>query len=432
MTIPQYRIIGSDLSNPHNYEVLDGSGNPIPLKNDPSGTGFQTATSVPTGAIVACNISVQGSISEASFLADFSSATLTAGSLQISDTLQATGAGGGVSAATITTPTVIGGTWAYANGSVTVTGTLNGSAIASNGGTINAGAIVADPNGGSAASASGTGSSITAGTVFGSLSAFSGGSVTAQQVSPDSSNDAVNVNDVGATIAITSFTGATSTVNSLSVSQGGALTVGNGNTLGANAGDELYVTIDGAGSTYNPGADLIVGQSGLGQLTLDHGASATYGSLTAASVYRNSGPPRGGFIHLSHGSTLKLASATIAEAGQGQLTVNGGSTLTITGNLVLSDQSTASGSFVVSDAGSIATIGGDLIDGQQGFSGNGGGGVGALNGAEIDVTGNFNVGVAYVKNNTNSFEVDNSVFHVKGNTTIADAGTPSAVGPATT
>ena len=93
----------------------------------------------------------------------------------------------------------MGGTFAGANGTVTVSGDLHagpvngvgGGATASNGGILNVtGTIFAE---GASVLASGSGSQLTAGTIVGNFGASSGGSVTAQQVSADSSNDVVNI-----------------------------------------------------------------------------------------------------------------------------------------------------------------------------------------------------------------------------------------------
>src|SRR5262249_35442350 len=148
---------------------------------------------------------------------------------------------------------------------------------------------------------------------------------------------------------------------------------------------------------------VIVGQSGLGRITFDAGSNASYGSITTATAFLNSGPPRGGDVSVVHGGTLQLGTATIAQAGRGTLTVGSGwatpstgnvGTVTISGDLVTADQSTAVGNVAVGGAGSTLTVAGNLI-----LSRNGRGGVSlsdtaVTNGAHMTVGQTATIGVA--------------------------------------
>ncbi len=153
-------------------------------------------------------------------------------------------------------------------------------------------------------------------------------------------------------------------LGSLSISAGGTVittsgTVGGlaGLVIGKNAGASgSSVTVAGAGSNLKVTGLLDVGVAGSGSLQLSSGASVTAGSLdaglTASAV---------GQISVSGiGTSLSVTGdATVADDGTGVLSVLDGATFSAA-NLTIGSQGNSSGALVVSGTGSVINLTGSL------------------------------------------------------------------------
>lgn len=244
-------------------------------------------------------------------------------------------------------------------GSVDVTGTLNvlNSGIVNlTGGAINTGSFIA---------AAGN-FNFTGGTLTIDGGTYSDGNADLVINSTIASPTLVLTNGASATPAGDSIVGSSGT-GTLIIQNGGSVNNTNASTNGVILGDIIgssgNVTVDGVGSSWTNSADLYVGNSGTGSLTIQNGGivsnttsylgntSSSNGSVTvdgAGSSWTNSG-----FLYVGNNGT-------------GTLTIqNGGAVSNTTG--YLGDASGSSGSVTVDGAGSSWTNSGFLYVGNNGM-----------------------------------------------------------------
>ncbi|HVI57823.1 MAG TPA: autotransporter domain-containing protein [Luteimonas sp.] len=149
----------------------------------------------------------------------------------------------------------------------------------------------------------------------------------------------------------------------------GQLTINNGGTLtsvqsriGNNLGVAGAVTVSGAGSTWNPGFDFLIGVDGSGSLTVADGGTV---NSTGRSRLGFSAGAQGDVTVAGAGSTWNHSGdLVIGIAGDGELSIEDGGAVT-TGSVVLGSEDDSLGSATVAGAGSSWNTG-SLIAGQFG------------------------------------------------------------------
>jgi T5SS/PEP-CTERM-associated repeat protein len=269
----------------------------------------------------------------------------------------------------------------------------------------------------------------------------------------------------------------TNGLGSISLSQGGTLSLGSGVNLRLGSGEEGsgFVTFDGTGGSPNLDADasssIIVGDLGLGVVTIEHGATITNGGSTVVGNLENSfgivtvqdkdsfltctgdftigssGLGTGNIItsgslaasgNLFLGSeatgngTLNIGQAaspsnsassgtltvnktlTVGQAGTGDLEVTGG-VVTISGpgaNLVIGDASTGVGTVDINGINAIVKAGGVIV------GNNGQGTLTIENGGAMAVNGDLTIASQAGSTGTVTVDGDNSVLQVSGNLTL--------------
>jgi T5SS/PEP-CTERM-associated repeat protein len=151
-------------------------------------------------------------------------------------------------------------------------------------------------------------------------------------------------------------------VGSLSIESGGTVIATPGtagglaglviaNTAGA---DGSAVTLIGAGSKLQVTGLLDVGVAGFGGLSISNGASVMAGTLDAANIISAVAN-----INVSGANFTVSGSATVADDGTGVMSVLSGATFSAA-ELTIGSQGDSSGALVVSGNGSIVNISGDL------------------------------------------------------------------------
>ena len=150
-------------------------------------------------------------------------------------------------------------------------------------------------------------------------------------------------------------------LGSLSISGGATVTTtpasGSGAVIAnAAAASDSSVNVSGAGSNWQVGGLLDVGVAASGVLTVGNGATVTAGSLDAA----NSAAAVAQISVTGTGSALIVAAAaTVADDGTGVLSVLDGATVSAQ-SLTIGSQTDSSGALVVSGDGSKLSISGSL------------------------------------------------------------------------
>jgi len=113
----------------------------------------------------------------------------------------------------------------------------------------------------------------------------------------------------------------------------GALTLASGSSssthsvsIGRQRGGDGSIVVDGAGSSLNAAAGLMVaGEGGFGSLTIQGGGTASAGSLSVSASGRSTGP---GMVTVSGaGSKLTTGAIQLAHTGFARMTVNDGASL---------------------------------------------------------------------------------------------------------
>lgn len=155
-------------------------------------------------------------------------------------------------------------------------------------------------------------------------------------------------------------------VGSLAVLAGSSLEVDGGKiSLGEKTSGNGVLALNGGNLAV--GGEIVVGGAGTGQLFVQMGASNSVGLGGAPKLTVGEQAGSSGLVVIDgSGSALQVASATIGEAGVGQLKLTQGSLLTTIGNLEIASKGTASGSSVVVDSGSMLAINGGLTVGSNG------------------------------------------------------------------
>ncbi|MBR0844244.1 autotransporter domain-containing protein [Bradyrhizobium liaoningense] len=151
----------------------------------------------------------------------------------------------------------------------------------------------------------------------------------------------------------------------------GTLTVQNGGTvsnladayIGMNSGATGTVTVDGAGSSWTDGANLFVGQSGTGTLTISNGGTVSNGA--DGHIGANSGATGTVTVAGAGSSWTDAGTLSVGEAGTGTLTIASGGKVSNT-SAVIGAGSGATGTVTVTGAGSSWTNAGNLTVGQDG------------------------------------------------------------------
>jgi T5SS/PEP-CTERM-associated repeat protein len=152
-------------------------------------------------------------------------------------------------------------------------------------------------------------------------------------------------------------------------SGGGMLTIRNGGTvlniwgvLGNNVGGTGAATVDGFGSTWTNSGDLYVGQSGSGTLTVRNGGAVSNGYGFLAN---NAGATGAATVDGAGSTWTNGGDLYVGAAGGGTLTIrNGGTVLNISG--VLGNNVGSTGVATVDGAGSTWTNSGELYVGASG------------------------------------------------------------------
>jgi fibronectin-binding autotransporter adhesin len=168
---------------------------------------------------------------------------------------------------------------------------------------------------------------------------------------------------------------------------------GTSGAIGAAAGSQGTVTVDGTGSEWNNTGELRVGSSGTGSLTISNGGlvidnAGTDG--TAASIGSASGSV--GSVALGAGTWTNNGNVSVGDAGAGTYTQTGG-TASVTGAMTLGKSVTGTGSVEVS--GGTLSLGSLVVD------------------------------AANTSAATSSFTVDGGVVSVTGGVTVNASGTPN-------
>ncbi|WP_051311099.1 autotransporter domain-containing protein [Bradyrhizobium sp. Cp5.3] len=151
----------------------------------------------------------------------------------------------------------------------------------------------------------------------------------------------------------------------------GTLTVQNGGMvsnladayIGMNSGATGTVTVDGAGSSWTDGANLFVGQSGTGTLTISNGGAVSNGA--DGHIGANSGATGTVTVAGAGSSWTNAGTLSVGEAGTGALTIASGGTVSNT-TAIIGASSGATGTVTVTGAGSSWSNAGNLTVGQDG------------------------------------------------------------------
>jgi outer membrane autotransporter protein len=196
----------------------------------------------------------------------------------------------------------------------------------------------------------------------------------------------------------------------LEVRNGGKLNVGNTFSVGTSQGATGIVTVNSGGVINNDG-NLIIGDSGVGTLTLtDRSAAQSGGSIIIGDRSGASGT-----ITVDSSSILTSGKDLIVgENGQGTLVIKNGGKVS-NQNSVIADHTGSYGSANVSGDGSTWTSAGDLTVGQAG--------VGTLlirNGAEVQSAGTTVIGSA--SSGKGGIAVDNASLSSGNDLIVAENG----------
>ncbi|MES9906566.1 MAG: PEP-CTERM sorting domain-containing protein, partial [Sedimenticola sp.] len=159
---------------------------------------------------------------------------------------------------------------------------------------------------------------------------------------------------------------------------------GNANRVGKTAGRTAMVEIDGSGATWNQVADVVIGYSGGGALSVrDGGSVGTVGNAVIgfdANVTGTASVDGGG-------STWSASGMYVGLSGSGELAVTDGGSVLTTNLGVLGQATGSSGTATVDGTGSNWSANGGL------YIGNGGSGsLSATNGGTVSTDGNAYIG----------------------------------------
>jgi fibronectin-binding autotransporter adhesin len=183
-------------------------------------------------------------------------------------------------------------------------------------------------------------------------------------------NGAASVGDPGTTWTVGgSLTIGDQSSGTLFVNTGGSLVLQSGSSLnvGKSAGADGTLTLDGASSSIvAAGANVQVGVSGTGTLSIQNGATLDWSAVSPAlGVQANSS----GTIQVTSGGSFKIDNLALGDSGAGNLDVGGGSpaaaTLKVAGDTELAESAGSLGDITI-DGSSQATFAGDVTVGVNG------------------------------------------------------------------
>ncbi|PJG52832.1 autotransporter outer membrane beta-barrel domain-containing protein [Bradyrhizobium forestalis] len=149
----------------------------------------------------------------------------------------------------------------------------------------------------------------------------------------------------------------------LAIQNGGIVSNGADAYIGMNSGAIGTVTVDGAGSSWTDGANLFVGQSGTGTLTISNGGAVSNGA--DGHIGANAGATGTVTVAGAGSSWTNAGTLSVGEAGTGTLTIASGGTVSNT-TAVIGASSGATGTVTVTGTGSSWTNAGNLTVGQDG------------------------------------------------------------------
>jgi T5SS/PEP-CTERM-associated repeat protein len=243
----------------------------------------------------------------------------------------------------------------------------------------------------------------------------------------------------GGTAAWTLTAGATlSAAAGISVDEAGsgALTlIGGGNIIGQGTldviasapGSSAMVTVAGVGSLWSSAGELDVGDAGLGSLLVS--SSGTVTTTSGATIANAVGSDGSSAEVIGAGSALQVTgSLVVGQGAAGSLSVYSAGTVTAA-SADLGAGVGSSGAAVVGGLGSQMTLTGSLIVGDSGI-----GNLSILNGANVNIGGNFNIGQGIGGSGNVDIEDATGTVFVGGNLNIGVNGAPSVltVGPTST
>lgn len=174
----------------------------------------------------------------------------------------------------------------------------------------------------------------------------------------------VTVSGVGSTLSAANLIMGFSGTGDLTVTEGGAVTV-SGGTLGMSEGGSGTVTVTGADSTLDVTTNsLTVGGSGEGELTIADGGTVNVNSSISLA---SSGPGTGAVTVTGSGSSLAVGNALhIGVLGDGELVIKAGGSVTSGGATIGSGTGTATGTATVTGADSVWVVDGAFAVGLLG------------------------------------------------------------------
>jgi fibronectin-binding autotransporter adhesin len=176
-------------------------------------------------------------------------------------------------------------------------------------------------------------------------------------------------------------------LGSLSIQSGATVTTSPGTVAGlagaviasqsGSGGSSVNVT--GSGSTWQVGGSLVVGNAATGLLSITNGATVSATTLDAGV-----GAGSAGIVTISGPSTdlITTGSVSVGDTGSGELSILDGANATIAGDLNIANAGTGTGNVDIEDTTGTITFGGNIWVGYNGF--------GVLN---------IGYGVDYIQNN---------------------------------
>ncbi len=137
--------------------------------------------------------------------------------------------------------------------------------------------------------------------------------------------------------------------------------------LGGNPGGAGTLTIDGAGSTFTAGAGgMSVGFVNSGSVTVSDGATLDVTDATYGLVIAGDQGSTGDVDITGSGSVLESTGVYVGLDGNGTLTVEGGASLTASGDLDEASGADSVTTTTITGAGTTATVQGDYVIGSAG------------------------------------------------------------------
>jgi T5SS/PEP-CTERM-associated repeat protein len=222
---------------------------------------------------------------------------------------------------------------------------------------------------------------------------------------------------------------------------GATLTVSNDITIGDQGVGELFIEDSGAASTgaadigesglgngfaivdtngaWTINGDLIVGDGAFGQVQLTKGGSLT---IKGASLIIGSQADGDGLISLNgSGSAIDYSGPiTVGDFGTGTLSLGGGATYTVAGDLDVGVQDLSDGKVLLTDAGTELTVNGTLTIGDAGD-----GTLDISGGASLVAQGDLIEGAQDTSTGTDLISDDKATVNIQGAWTIGAEGAHS-------